>query len=377
MNSKAIMQQPSAGCRQSRVLSAHPLLSVILPVLNEAEILPAVLEDLRRQEAIAIEIIVADGGSSDTTRQVAETLGARVVEARQGRGAQMNAAAAQASGAFLLFLHADSRLSDPHLLRDALVALRRADQQTDRVAGHFSLRFQRTRKDNALAYRFLEAKSALNRVNTTNGDQGFLLSRRLFHRLGGFDESLPFLEDQRLAEKIRLQAHWITLPGSLITSARRFESEGFHRRYLLMGLMMLFFSIGETQFFRRAPGVYREQRDTGRLRLSPFFTLIVSMIRHDWGLRGTLHLIFRSGRYLRQNAWQPFFFLDVCLRPLLGDSRAPLLWLHDRFIAPCLRFGVVDGLIGLIFFVAWGAVVAPAVLLWESATRTEDPEAQP
>jgi rSAM/selenodomain-associated transferase 2 len=357
--------------------ASEPMLSVIVPVLNEADTLPHLLGDLRRQEGITLEILVADGGSSDATRQVAQAQGARVVEARQGRGAQMNAAASQAHGPVLLFLHADSRLCDPHLLRDALLALRRALQETSRVAGHFPLRFQRTRPGHGLAYRFLEAKSALNRVNTTNGDQGLLLSRRFFDQLGGFDESLPFLEDQRLAEKIRVQGRWITLPGAVLTSARRFESEGFHRRYLLMGLMMLFFSINETQFFHRAPEVYRAQGETGRLRLSPFFALIRSMIRRDWGLRGTLHLMLRSGRYLRQNTWQPFFFLDVCLRPLLGDHRAPLLWLHDRIIAPCLRFGVVDGLIGLLLLVGGGAIVAPAVFLWESAIETAERKTRP
>ena len=72
----------------------------------------------------------------------------------------------------------------------------------------------------------------------TNGDQGFLMCRSYFKELGGFNTDLPFLEDQDLAERIRSDGRWVTLPGVLQTSARRFETEGFHRRYILMAIMM-------------------------------------------------------------------------------------------------------------------------------------------
>lgn len=335
------------------------LLSIIIPTLNEAEHLPALLRDIRKQEDISLEIIVADGGSSDTTRLEAEAYGANFATVRRGRGAQMNAAAKRASGDYLLFLHADSRLDDPCLLSTAVRALTSELHKHDRIAGHFCLRFMRTTAQNPLGYRYAEEKSALNRVNTTNGDQGLLLRKEFFSHLGGFDESLPFLEDQRLAEKIRSQGKLITLPGYLKTSARRLETEGFHRRYILMSMMMGLHNVGVEEFFARAPGVYQLQQDTGKLLLSPFFYLIRRMMRDEWGIGKSIHIFNLLGRYIRQNSWQLFFFFDVWLRRPLGDGRYPFLCFHDRIVARWINLKVFDAVTGVICFIWFMGIMAP------------------
>ncbi len=339
------------------------LLSIIIPTLNEAEHLPVLLADLRKQRNISLEIIVGDGGSADATRSVAEAYGAQFVSARRGRGAQMNAAAEQASGDFFLFLHADSSIDDQKLLSNAVRAITSELREHDRVAGHFSLRFMRGTTRNSMAYRYIEEKSAFNRVNTTNGDQGLLLSKEYFRNLGGFDESMPFLEDQRLAEKIRCQGKWITLPGCLKTSARRFETEGFHRRYILMSMMMGLHSIGSESFFARAPGLYQVQHDTGRLLLTPFFDLIRRMMYEEWGSGGTIRIFYLLGRYIRQNSWQMFFFCDVWLRPLQRAGRYPFLNFHDRIFSPCTNFRIFDAITGMISFVWFMMILAPFFLV--------------
>ncbi|NCC36801.1 MAG: glycosyltransferase [Chloroflexia bacterium] len=101
--------------------SDTPLLSIIIPTLNEAHALPLVLGDIALQRGIRLEVIVGDGGSTDATKAAAIAGGARFVPARRGRGAQMNEAARLARGPYLFFLHADSRLHDPHLLADAIL----------------------------------------------------------------------------------------------------------------------------------------------------------------------------------------------------------------------------------------------------------------
>jgi rSAM/selenodomain-associated transferase 2 len=336
----------------------QPLLSVIIPTLNEAENLPLLLDDLKNQRNISLEIIVGDGDSSDATLSVANEYGVTVVNAVRGRGAQMNAAASRASGDYLLFLHADSRIDGPDLLDNAVRALISEVRAQGSVAGHFCLRFMRSSTRNALAYRYAEEKTAFNRINTTNGDQGLLISKEFFRQLGGFDEALPFLEDQRIAGKIRSQGKWITLPGYLNTSARRFEAEGFHRRYILMSMMMGLYSVGEEEFFARAPGVYQVQHDTGRLLLSPFFALIRQMICNEWGVAGTCRIFYRLGRYIRQNSWQMFFFIDVWLGKRL-DGRYPFLNFHDRVCAPCTNFKIFNLITGLICFIWFMGVLAP------------------
>ena len=348
---------------------ATPFISVIIPTVDEAEHLPALLADLTLQSGIRLEVIVGDGGSSDATEAVATGSGARFVVAGRGRGAQMNVAAGSATGYFLLFLHADSRLDDPKLLCAAVQALRERIDTVgdDAVAGHFRLRFIRSSSRHAGVYRHMEEKTALNRPGTTNGDQGFLMTRAFFARLGGFDERLPFLEDQRLAAAIRGQGRWITLPGSIATSARRFESEGVYRRYIFMSMMMGLHSIGMDDFFVRAPGVYRTQQDTGTLFLTPFFRIIRQMMRHEWGVRGTVRTFFHLGRYIRENSWQPFFAMDVRTRPPSGSSSNRFLAFHDRIVAPLIDFRVVDALAGLLCCIWFMGVLAPWFWLCDSS----------
>ncbi|MCB0359557.1 MAG: TIGR04283 family arsenosugar biosynthesis glycosyltransferase [Bdellovibrionales bacterium] len=281
-----------------------PDLSVVIPTLNEEQHLPHLLDDLSRQQSIQLEVVVADGGSSDTTRSVAEQYSARVVESAAGRGRQMNAGARAASASMLLFVHADSRIPDPRQLEQALRVLGWCSRQTGggMVAGHFSLRFIGSAADRR-AFRFLEAKTRLNREQTISGDQGLLLLRRSFEELGGFDESLPFLEDQRLAELIWRSATWLLLPGVIETSARRFAREGITERMILNMLIMALFSLGENRCLAGIHSLYREQSVTGPPDLARVFRRLNRELHRRPALEWPT-LWTRVGRYAAANLWQ-------------------------------------------------------------------------
>jgi rSAM/selenodomain-associated transferase 2 len=333
-------------------IAEAPQLCVIIPTLNEAGALPVLLDQLRRQKNIALEVIVADGGSTDSTGAIAQHAGAWLVAAPRGRGAQMNAGARVATAPRLLFLHADSELTAATQLRAACDALDAEIRRGGaRVAGHFALRFARRSLGHGLFYRYVEEKSALNRPGIINGDQGLLVDRAFFGELGSFDESLPFLEDQRIAAKIFERGRWLTLPGPLLTSARRFESEGPHRRYTLMALIMGMHAAGAEDFFARAPNLYAVQAETGRLRVGAYLALARRVIAG----RGGLGILYRAGRYSRQNSWQLFYWCDVLLRPLLGRGRYPALRFYDAILRPLTSNVVFDALatlgIGLWFLV--------------------------
>ncbi len=311
-----------------------PQLTVIIPSLNEVESLPPLLKQLQEQQGLRLEIIVSDGGSTDGTVAAIERIrGIRIVESNAGRGRQMNKAARLATAPFLLFLHADSVLLSIDQLHNALSSLKAylAHRGDHRAAGHFRIKFKRTLPGNHLAYRYYEAKSALNRPECTNGDQGFMLHREFFDALGGFDESMDFLEDQRFAETVRQNGEWITLPGVIQTSARRFEQEGFARRMILSALIMNFHAIGFREFFEQAPELYRTQQRTTRLRMTPYFQLIhhlneisgAAISRQRW---------LATGKYVRNHAWQLFFFLDVVRERITGSKKRSFLWLHDHII---------------------------------------------
>ncbi|MBF0191965.1 MAG: TIGR04283 family arsenosugar biosynthesis glycosyltransferase [Magnetococcales bacterium] len=327
-----------------------PRVSVIVPTWNEAATLPGLLAQLRRQSGVTLEILVADGGSTDGTRELARQAGVRVVDSGQrGRGAQMNAGARVAAGDDLLFLHADSGLPDPGLLRRACAHLDHIRAHSgDRWAGHFRLRFVDPPFDPPWILRYFARKTVLNRPEGIHGDQGLLLSRSFFAALGGFDTGLPFLEDQRLSRQVARLGRWTTLPGTLETSARRFRHEGVIRRMLLNAMILTSLHADFPEFLQHAPRLYRTQDAAQPLRLRPFLRLVRDLDQTTAPLEAWKRW-YRIGRFLRRSVLgQLFFLLDLLATPLRPNERFPLVALHDRVIQPLLDFTPVDALLALL-----------------------------
>ena len=350
-----------------------PTLSVIIPALNEQDCLPDLLADLNSQKEVSLEIIIADGGSTDDTLEQCRPFNPIIVHAPRGRARQLNAGFRKSTGSDLLFLHADSRLKDSGLLSNALRHWHNvlAKDCQDNIAGHFPLKFMRTNQSNEMSFRFTEGKTHFNRINTTNGDQGFLLRRSFFEDLGGFDESQHFLEDQKLAEKIRTRGTWITLPGLLYTSGRRFEEEGYHRLYILMSMLMALHSTGRKEFFESARAIYASHGETGHLLLKPYFLASIKMFYYDLGLYGSIRAWFLIGRYIRQNSWQMFYFFDVLFRTSDETKEYPFLKFHDRCFQPITDNPVCDTINTFLSFFWFIMVLAPYFIikdtLWPEA----------
>lgn len=324
-----------AGC------TPPPELSIIVPTLNEAAVIGDLCANLAAQRGCAFELIVADGGSSDGTRARLAALATMlpypltVVDAPPGRGRQMNAGAAAARGTTLLFLHADSLLPAPAALGNALTTLAAATaaRDDDRLAGRFRLRFARPAKAPGLPYYFYEWKARLPRPDCIRGDQGLLLSRRFFTELGRFDTSLPFLEDVRLVARIAAAGAWLLLPDEIVTSARRFATEGLRERQTLNAIVAAFAAIGWPPFMAELPELYRSHDRSGRLDLADALGRVATLVA---GLprRQRLRLWYETGRFVRGNAWQLAFFADIRRHhrrgvPLEG-APLPRLTRHDR-----------------------------------------------
>jgi rSAM/selenodomain-associated transferase 2 len=338
-----------------------PEISLIVPVLNEEKNLLELLESLKNQNAVFFELIFCDGGSDDGSHAIIENhvnkvpFNVSIVHSQRGRGRQMNLGAQHAQAQTLLFLHADSKFTDPLALKKAIDALdsKVCRLGSDKVAGHFSLRFLRSDTRSSLAYHFYEGKTSLNRSGCINGDQGFLMRRRFFEEIGGFDESLGFLEDERLAKRIFEQGQWILIPAEIITSARRFETEGLFERQVLNALIMNFSYIGWDVFFREVVGIYNAQKESGRLKLLPFFNKIVQLL-HKESFKRRIFLWYQTGTYVNENAWQLAYALDVRRNfhagQVLTRNNKPFLKLFDsygrclvnhffgRFVTMCLTW---------------------------------------
>lgn len=319
----------------------NPRLSVIVPVLNETPLLPALFSTLADQRDVSLEIVISDGGSTDGTRELARQLAeehrltATVVSGGKGRGRQMNAGASVSRGYLLLFLHADSSFADNFALRRGIDALDAAiaANGSERVAGHFALRFARSDSTPSLGFYYYECKARLDLRECTHGDQGFLLRRRFFNEVGPFDESLPMVAETRLAEAIRLKGNWLLLPAEIWTSARRLETEGLWERQTLNAILMNFAAMGWEPFFRELPQLYRTQDRARRLQLFPLFREINRLI-NSLPLQERFSLWQNTGAYVRRNAWQLAFYLDVRrnFRHGLqaGEGSTPLLAYYDR-----------------------------------------------
>ncbi len=197
------------------------MLSVIIPALNAADKLSAAVAALAegRVSGLVVEVIVADGGSSDDTRAVDKELRARVVESARGRGEQMIAGADKARGGWLLFLHADSVLEAGW-----------ADAFRDFITAHGEGKaavFRFALDDGAGLARMIERGVALRGklLGLPYGDQGLVISRRLYRDIGGF-APLPLMEDVDIVRRIK-RRRLEFLPVRAWTSAQRYRREGY------------------------------------------------------------------------------------------------------------------------------------------------------
>ena len=222
--------------------------SVIIPALNEAEAIGACMASVDTGGG-KLELIVADGGSTDGTPAKAKQGGAKLVSSGGGRGAQMNAGAAGARGAILVFLHADTRLPS-----NWLAVLEAAFAHRGTEAGTFRLRFE----PRLWALRPSEWLSRFDSVFTSFGDQGIAIRRPLFEALGGFP-AWPLFEDVCLLQKARKRTRVVSLPAEVVTSSRRFQQAGVLRQKALNARLLFLYLAGASpealaeRYRRRAP----------------------------------------------------------------------------------------------------------------------------
>jgi rSAM/selenodomain-associated transferase 2 len=202
-------------------LADDRLVSIIVPVLDEASTITSLLDHLAGLPG-SWEVIVVDGGSSDQTRTLSTAHRTQpvVIDGPRGRAEQANVGAAHARGEVVLFLHADTRLPV-----DAHASLSRALVDPTVLGGNFRLRFDGGDRFSSL----LGGWYALQRrAGIYYGDSAIWLRASAFARLGGF-RALPIMEDYDLARRLEREGRTVCLAGPAITSARRWQRHGLAR----------------------------------------------------------------------------------------------------------------------------------------------------
>jgi len=337
-----------------------PDLSVIIPTYNEQEHLPLLLDSLSRQRDISIQVILVDGGSDDDTIHVcqifADTHNGLCLTSQASRPTQMNLGAEHADSSLLLFLHADTVITDDGLLITALRQLRQLEEKKNHrnIAGHFSLQFSETEGLYPKGFFFYAAKTTLIRPDTINGDQGLMISKQLFNQVGRYDESLHFMEDARIAARIFERGSWITLPGTIHTSARRFITEGLVERQILNAFLCNFNHIGQQRFFELAKSAYQLQAQTQRLQLRPFL-VAVNTLMQEQGIIKSIKMWYQVGAYVASNIWQLAFKLD-CDRHFKRSEPSRKVTPYyldkfDKYLAWFFRLPPIKAVTGIITFV--------------------------
>lgn len=198
--------------------------SIVVPVLNEAPRLPGLLAQLHR-DFPDCEIIVVDGGSTDGSPELVRPP-TRLIPSARGRGRQLNAGAAAATGDVLWFHHADTQVAP-----SALPQLRAALADPGVVGGGLSLRFDR--RTPALRWVAMTSNARARRLHQIFGDQTMFVRREAFERLGGFPD-FPVMEDLELSRRLARAGRLAVLPATSTAAARRFTEHGTLRLLLFM-----------------------------------------------------------------------------------------------------------------------------------------------
>lgn len=223
------------------------MISIVAPVLNEAPRLPALLDMLEAQPGEK-QIILADGGSADGTRDAAEGR-ALVARSAPGRARQMNAGAARARGETILFLHCDTRLPEGAL--EEIEALMRAGEV---AGGGFLHAFDRGDRFSRFVSFGANARTRLLKIFL--GDQAIFVRREVFERMGGYAD-VPVFEDWEFSRRMRAFGRVAVIGRRVVTSGRRIDVWGKPRCLLLWWGLSLLYALGvpPEKLARRYPHV--------------------------------------------------------------------------------------------------------------------------
>ncbi len=213
-----------------------PMISFIIPVLNEGALITHSLSVLQPLRSRGHEVIVADGGSKDSSAAESQPLADRVVLSLAGRSRQMNAGAREARGEVLLFLHADTRLPEG---ADRLILSEM--KRHGRIWGRFDVRLSGSHPLFRVVEWLMNWRSRLSGIAT--GDQGIFVRREVFQSVGGFPE-IDLMEDIALSRLLKKSGLPLCLRQKVVTSSRRWEKNGILRTVLLMWRLRLAYFLG-------------------------------------------------------------------------------------------------------------------------------------
>jgi rSAM/selenodomain-associated transferase 2 len=195
------------------------MLSIIIPTYNEATIIRKTIEFLQHNlENRNFEIIVSDGGSTDQTVEIVESLGVHVVVSPvKGRAGQMNYGVKKANGDVYFFLHADSAPTTS--IFDVISFA--IDKGND--CGSFRTQFD----SSSLLLKFNAFFTRFNYLFFRGGDQGIFVAKKLWDHIGGYKEEMLIMEDYDYIARLWKRGVFTLIPKATIISARKYDENSW------------------------------------------------------------------------------------------------------------------------------------------------------
>lgn len=213
------VKSPTARPTGAQSSRPAPIISIIVPVLNEARTIAQSLFALKPFRQRGVEIVVVDGGSRDETPLLARPLADQVIQVPGSRAHRMNAGAKVANGFIFVFLHSDTKLPDD---ADTQVMYGRARDTS--VWGRFDLRYAGRHAMLPLLARFMNWYSGARGVAT--GDQAIFVQREAFFRIEGFSD-IPFMEDVEISKRLKDISPPIVVTSRVTVPGKHFDDDGF------------------------------------------------------------------------------------------------------------------------------------------------------
>ena len=231
-------------------IKANPSLAIVIPVFNEAKVLPQALTSLAELSMDSSDsIIFVDGGSTDQSIQLIQQHGYQCLHCEAGRAKQMNYGTNNTKSDIILYLHVDTKVSSSEI----------SNIKKSYTKGFLSGRFDIMFTNRALTYRiisfFINFRSRLSKIST--GDQAIFIRRDIFEQIGGYPE-IPLMEDVAISKALRRLGKIDCLYNKVTTSSRRWEKNGVVNTVMLMWKMRFLYWCGAEP--EKLASMYRNAR---------------------------------------------------------------------------------------------------------------------